>query len=140
MIDISKIERIQQLRKEDARIKRELKSIVGELEYSRSRLDAIYSTTRANAARYNYSESKVREYFLFVSIYVFDPISIVCKMRKGLRSDLADELGVSENNISHLTQNILFRHRHYRWFREDCDKIHTEALELIKRLEMNVSP
>lgn len=131
MIDICLLDRIDQLRKDEERIRKEQKSIVGELDYSKDRLKIIYASTRAMAAEYDYSESKVREYFLFVALYVFDPTSIIRKMRKGLRIGLAEVLGVSENNVSHLAKHILFRYRHYRWFREDCDRIYNKSMELI---------
>lgn len=135
MIDVSKIDRIEHLRDEEVRIRKEQNSIKGDVEYGIERLRIIYAVTRAKAAERDFSESKVREYFLFVALYVFDPTSIVRKMRKGLRQDLARVLGVSENNISHLTKHILFRYRHYRSFREDCDLIHTQSLEIIDKYE-----
>jgi hypothetical protein len=140
VIDVGKIDRIEHLRDEEVRIRKEQNSIKGDVEYGLEKLKVIYAVTRAKAAEFNFTESKVREYFLFVSLYVFDPTSIVRKMRKGLRQDLAMVLGVSENNISHLTKHILFRYRHYRSFREDCDKIHTQSLEIIQKYERETNP
>jgi len=134
VIDISKIDRIEFLCNEEARIRKEQHSIVGETEYSKEKLKIIYAVTRAKAAEHNFCDSKTRERFLFVSLYVFVPSSLVRKMKRGLREDLADVLGVSKNNISHLIKHILFRYRHYRVFRNDCDEIHCQAMDLISQL------
>ena len=101
-------------------------------DYDIESLQVIYAATRAFACDKDLSIGKIREYFLFVAIYMLNPSSMVKKMKNGLRKDLADVLMVSENNISHLTKHLLFRYRHYKEFRRDVDAIHEELMRVIK--------
>lgn len=132
MIDIGRIERIEEIGREEERLALERANIPCDADYSKDNLRVVYAVTRAKALEKDYGVGKTREYFLFVALYIFEPSSIVRKMRKGLRKDLADVLAVSENNISHLTKHILFRYRHYKSFRDDTNEIHEAVLLSLK--------
>lgn len=134
MIDIGKIEQIESICKEELRLENERRAIKSDAEYSIERLKVVYAITRARASEGNFDRSKMRECFLFVSMYVFDPTSIVKKMRRGLRSDLAVMLGVRENNVSKITKHLLFHYRLYKDFRNDVDAIHDEVLKTLKKI------
>lgn len=132
MIDLGKIEHLEEIGKEEARLAAERESIPADAEYNKINLRIVYAVTRARALEREYGIGKMREYFLFVALYIFDPASIVRKMRKGLRRDLAEVLAVSENNVSHLTKHILFHFRHYKEFREETNQIYAAALDALK--------
>ena len=132
MIDIAKIDRLEEIFREEARLLKERESIAREAEYSTDNLRVVYAATRAYALEKEFGVSKMRECFLFVALYIFDPESIVRKMRKGLRKDLADVLAVSENNVSHLTKHLLFRYRHYKEFRSDVNDVYEESVRIMR--------
>lgn len=134
MIDIGKIERIEHICKEEQRLERERRTITCDAAYSLENLKVVYAITRAKAAERRFDRGKTRECFLFVAMYIFDPVSIVKKMRRGLRSDLAVMLGVRENNVSKITKHILFHYRLYKDFRSDVDDIHDEVMTTLRMI------
>lgn len=134
MIDTGKIDRIEHIYQEEQRLEEERRNVVADSEYDVSRLKVVYAITRAKGSQKGYERGEIREYFLFVALYVFDPTSIVRKMRRGLRSDLAAMLGIRENNVSKITKHILFRYRLYKQFRNEVNEIYDEVIEALKKI------
>lgn len=132
MIDIRRIDRLDEINRAEKRLRREWVQLTEGYCYSIESLRVVYAATRAFACDRGLSIGNIREYFLFVALYMFEPSSMVKKMRNGMRKDLADVLMVSENNISHLTRHLLFRYRHYKEFRSDVNDIYVESMKVMR--------
>lgn len=131
MIDISIIDKLERIGVEERRLAEERASLTAPMSYSFDKLSVVHQVTEQLAWDNRWVLGRTREYFLFVALFMFAPSSIIRKMRRGLRKDLSDIMGVSENNISHITRNILFKFRVYEDFQNNVEMIYERSVELL---------
>jgi len=125
MIDASKIGKIENLLKEQSRIDKELRKLSGEMDYDKSRLNDIFSDAMEIGKKSGWSVMQTRQYYLFVVLFIYDPHALVKKLRRnGLREIVSDIMGLTSNNVSHITKCLLFHFRLYADFRESVNNFY----------------
>ena len=63
-----------------------------------------------------------RSVFILIASRVYSPKALIGhKLGAGVRAKMADILGIEPTIVSHALDNLMFRYKRYRDFREDVD-------------------
>lgn len=130
MIDIGKIDRIEQIVTQMRSLDKELSELDSGDDATIARLAEIYDKAVELSVVRKWSVSQLREYYMFVVLYLYDSTALVRKLKRGgVRESIALVMGVTINNVSHLTKNLLFHYRLYKAFRTECDVLYNKINE-----------
>lgn len=130
MIDAAKIARIEQLLGEQTKISKELSLLSNNASFDKETLNNMYSDCEQLAVNRGWSIMQMRQYYLFVVLYIFDPNALLRKLRRnGIREMVSDIMGLSSNNVSHITKCLLFHFKLYTDFRESVNILYDYIVE-----------
>lgn len=128
-MEIKKIDRIERITDEMKALNEELDKLTNTSRPTFDTLASIYEKAVGMGEDRGWSICQLREYYLFVVLYVFDPSALVKRLeRGGVRSDIARVMGVTINNVSHLTRHLLFHYRIYKDFRNAVDELYNISI------------
>lgn len=132
MIDIGKIDRIEAIIKQERELSNERALLSSDVNCNRDMLQRIYEEAKVLGATYSWSMGQMREYYLFVVVFVFDPAALVKQLKRGgIREDVASVMGITINNVSHLIRTLLFHYRLYKDFRKAVEELHEKSIPII---------
>lgn len=99
-------------------------------DYCHEAYEQLHPRTRVRA-------SEIRRKYLFVILFLYSPKTLAGgKMSSGLRTKIAEALGVEPTNISHYHSDIWFYYTVYSDFREDVNQLFSIVFENLKRGDM----
>ena len=132
-----KLERMNGLLREKARVERELEEAFRPLCDDMGLAEELYrvyaAALRENDREADPGTAENRRKFLFAALYVYSPASLCGrKLRPGLRDRLTETVGgITPTSLSHSIEGLSFLYTNYRPFRRDVDHILGRVLERI---------
>lgn len=129
MVDLAKIERLQELMSERKKINSEIYSIIGN-EPKFEDISVVFAVLT--------SLDIERDVKLFVLLYIYTPEVLAGQyMRRGIRWLLAILFGYrSGSAISVRARDLLFRYRTYKDFRTEVDAAMQKTDDFLKRFNV----
>lgn len=124
------VERIEAIVKESRLLETELEKLKGSRACDDERLRYIYKITSKMALMRGWSLGEMREYYMFVVLYMFDPVALIKRQRRGgIRHQVAQIMGITDNNVSYVTKFLLFHYRLYTDFQKQVQDIYDMVWE-----------
>lgn len=119
------VERIESIIKETRTLEGELEKLKGNRSCDDERLKYIYSVVSKMALLRGWSSGEMREYYMFVVLYMYDPVALIKRQKRGgIRHQVAQIMGISDNNVSYVTRYLLFHYRLYTDFQKQVQDIY----------------